>query len=502
VIAAAILVVAAVAPAASSPEGLHYGMPAPWVVVQPLRASTVVVQPFRAATVVVQPFRAGSGSSQAAQCDNWADCRTRALDAASRKEYEAFHDLAWRAVQLAPKQDPALLFLLARAQSLSGRPHDALVMLRRLSAAAVAREAIEDPDFERVRRLREWPELAALLAAPPGTPEAPEKPEAREKVALPEKAGTFDKVEKPEKAEKTEKSGEPEKAGLDEAPAKAEAKPVEPLFSEALTFASASFRPAALVYDAVSRRFIISDTDVSRLAVIDEFSHQLATLASGQSAGFGTVTALTIDPRAGDLWVASVDGSSGRDVPALHKLQLISGRVLKTFATDGTASGRFVDITVAADGTLHAAQEVGTVWRLTPNGGTLAPTLDVSHSRFTTITSSDRGVVYVGMAHRVMWITSSDSGRLTTADGDDLTDLAQIRWHRRSLVALQRAVDGSYSVIRLRLSRDGRSVAAVDVLDPSVRTPNPSAATIAGDVFYYLAETGGPELSIRRIVLR
>jgi hypothetical protein len=405
-------------------------------------------------------------------------------------------------VQLAPKQDPALLFLLARAQSLSGRPHDALVMLRRLSAA-VAREAIEDPDFERVRRLRDWPELAALLAASPGKPESPEKAESPGTSEAPGKSARPGKAEKPETSGKPEKSRDPEKAGLAEAPAEPEApKPVEPLFSEALTFASASFRPAALVYDAVSRRFIISDTDVSRLAVIDEFSHQVATLASGQSAGFGTVTALAIDPRAGDLWVASVDGSSGRDVPSLHKLQLISGRVLKTFATDGTASGRFVDIAVAGDGTLHAAQEVGTVWRLAPNGGTLAPTLDVSHSRFTTITNSDRGVVYVGMGHRVMWVTPSDSGRLTTPDGADLIDLAHIRWHRRSLVALQRAADGSYSVIRLRLSRDGRSVAAVDVLDPSVRTPNPSAATIAGDVFYYLAETGGPELAIRRIDLR
>ena len=43
-----------------------------------------------------------------------------------------FHDLAWRAVQKGKPNDPDLMLLLARAQSLSGRPGDALVMLGRI----------------------------------------------------------------------------------------------------------------------------------------------------------------------------------------------------------------------------------------------------------------------------------------------------------------------------------------------------------------------------------
>src|SRR5438876_12159828 len=65
-------------------------------------------------------------------CTEWRDCRQLALAAAERGEYETFHDLAWRAVQAGPPKDPALMYLLARAQSLSGRPHDALVTLQRL----------------------------------------------------------------------------------------------------------------------------------------------------------------------------------------------------------------------------------------------------------------------------------------------------------------------------------------------------------------------------------
>jgi hypothetical protein len=49
-----------------------------------------------------------------------AECRKLAPDAAA-PEYERFHDLAWRTLQTGPKNDPALMYLLARAQSLSGR---------------------------------------------------------------------------------------------------------------------------------------------------------------------------------------------------------------------------------------------------------------------------------------------------------------------------------------------------------------------------------------------
>ena len=70
-------------------------------------------------------------------CTEWRDCREMALAAADRGEYETFHDLAWRTVQTGPPKDPALMYLLARAQALSGRPHDALVMLRRLAEMGV-----------------------------------------------------------------------------------------------------------------------------------------------------------------------------------------------------------------------------------------------------------------------------------------------------------------------------------------------------------------------------
>jgi len=99
------------------------------------------------------------------ECREWHECRQLALDAFGRGEYETFHDLAWRSVQTGPPHDPDLMYLLARAQTLSGRPHDALVMLGRLAEMGVASDASTNDEFRGVRALRDWPQVEALIAA-------------------------------------------------------------------------------------------------------------------------------------------------------------------------------------------------------------------------------------------------------------------------------------------------------------------------------------------------
>ena len=124
-----------------------------------------------------------------AGCSDWQNCRTMALAAADRGEYETFHDLAWRAVQLGPPRDPSLMLLLARAQSLSGRPHDALVMLDRLVQMGVPSDADTNDDFARARQLPDWPTLAArierLRAPATAAPPAPPLPAAAPRGATP-----------------------------------------------------------------------------------------------------------------------------------------------------------------------------------------------------------------------------------------------------------------------------------------------------------------------------
>src|SRR5436309_3859264 len=115
-------------------------------------------------------------------CTEWHQCRELALAAADRGDYETFHDLAWRAVQTGPPKDPALMYLLARAQALSGRPHDALIMLQRLAEMGVPSDAATNDDFVRTRQLPGWPDVAASIErlshpdSRPPTPPAPVPP--------------------------------------------------------------------------------------------------------------------------------------------------------------------------------------------------------------------------------------------------------------------------------------------------------------------------------------
>src|SRR5438309_9768754 len=109
------------------------------------------------ATGTAEAVPTRSQSPRESDCVEWRACRQLALAAADRGEYETFHDLAWRSVQIGPPNDPALMYLLARAQSLSGRPHDALIMLQRLADLGVAPDADTNDDFRRTRQLPGWP---------------------------------------------------------------------------------------------------------------------------------------------------------------------------------------------------------------------------------------------------------------------------------------------------------------------------------------------------------
>src|SRR6187399_191612 len=110
-----------------------------------------------------------------AACVDAGECRRQSTEAAARGDVEQAHDLAWRAVQKGRPNDPDTMLVLARAQSLSGRPSDALVMLGRIVALGLKPDVATDPDFRRVRELPGWSEFEARLngAAAPFAPSAP-----------------------------------------------------------------------------------------------------------------------------------------------------------------------------------------------------------------------------------------------------------------------------------------------------------------------------------------
>src|SRR4051794_6480068 len=433
------------------------------------------------------------------ECKEWHECRQLALDAASRQDYETFHDLAWRAVQTGPKNDPALMYQLARAQSLSGRPGDALVMLPRLAQMGTKTDAATNDDFRRVRALPGW---AAFEAGADGLAHAPLS-------SLPATDQPKDSVANPVKPPVTVESA------VNAAP-----KPIEPRSAaasiapaESLRFTASTSTPAGMAYDAVSRRFIIGDRDARKLTVIDEFSQHVANLASAQSAGFGKIAALEIDSRQGNLWVvsgeAALTNNSATDPgpllmhPTLHKLQLISGRVLQSFAlADGLGSAGFADVAVTPDGTVLVLDNSGRrILRLRSKAADLEVAATLS-DRPSTIAPASDALAYVATADGVLVVDLSSRGvaALKAASGVDLARLSRLRWHKGSLIGIQES-NGSYRAIRLALDSTGRRATRQQILDASLPIADPTGATIAGGVLYCLTSGVGGEMVIRKIPL-
>ena len=420
------------------------------------------------------------------ECRAWQECRQLAEDAAVRQDFEAFHDLAWRAVQAGPKNDPALMYLLARAQSLSGRPGDALVMLQRMIGIGAAPDVSTD-DFRRVRALPQWESRLNAEGAGRTAPDATSggRADSRGTAVRGPKGTAGAEIAAPSRAAPAGASSAAPRGG-----------------DESLRFTTEPFTPAGLAYDAVSRRFVVGDRYARKLAVVDEFSHHVANLAGAETSGFGDIAALEIDPREGNLWVVSSDGAR----TTLHKLQLISGRRLSSYQVpEGLAPATFSDVAVAPGGTVLALDTAGhRVFRLRARAGATELAVTLPDSTPASIAPVDDAVAYVGHATGIWRVDlgARSTSPVRAGGRTNLAGLVRIRWHHGSLIGIQKDADGACRAVRIRLDDSGRTATSVDVLDPRLDTTDPTGATVAGGTLYYLSRGEGPEMVVKKIVLR
>lgn len=398
---------------------------------------------------------------QPSECPDVATCRQAALDAAGRGEFETFHDLAWRTVQKGRPNDPELMTLLARAQSLSGRPGDALVMLRRLAQMGVATDAAASDDFRRVRSLPGWPEIEALLRPSPSPPSVSVAPAA------------------------TKGTGPAPEPAPPERPPNPSAAPEE----DALPAPLASVQPAGLAYDAVSRRFIVGDRRANKLVIFDEVFKRATDMVAADSAGFFGLSAIEIDRRRGDLWVANSSAVRGA---SLHKLQLVSGRVLFELAVpQELGPTTFVDAAVLADGHLLLLDAQGRrLLGLWPAQRAFKRAAVVDVEGATSLAATGDRVAYV--AHREGVLRIDLSSGAATPLRDAPAGLLRIRAVRGGLIGVQTAGD-AHRIVRLRLDAAGKRVNRIDVLDQAMTMPDPSAmTTVEGSICYITSVNGSP----------
>ena len=448
-------------------------------------------------------------------------CSELALEARARGAYETFHDLAWRAVQTGRPNDPDLMYLLARAQALSGRRRDALVMLRRLAESGVVTDAATHEDFRRVRELPEWPYLAGLSARARPTPAASASPAAVAKPANPVEPAPAPPavVETPAAS-----AAKPAPAVVVTPPKTASALPAPPAVpsalrveradvEEAARFSTPPFVPGGVAYDAASRRLLFGDVTGRRLFVVGEGSDRTVDLVRADSAGFDDVTAIAVDAARGDLWVAS-SGTSGGG--ALHRLQLISGRALTRTAMPGDALMRLTDLAVTGDGTVVILDgATPRVFVRRPATATVTLLMPLTAPNPVSITVDDDGrVVYVAHGEGITRIdvSSRRATPLNAAKDITLAGFEFIRWHRDGLVGSQLQPDGSRGLVRLRLNRDRSAVSQATLIDdPPAGEGITSSATVSGDDLYYLVADGSgtktvgsplTDVRVKRVKLR
>ena len=178
-----------------------------------------------------------------------------------------------------------------------------------------------------------------------------------------------------------------------------------------LTFpASALCTTVGLAYDSVSGRFIVGDGQDRRLMVLGERSGRLDSLA-GVDAGFQEITAFEIDEQEGDLWVVSTLPES--KTSTVHKLQLISGRVLFSVPLpDEARPGRFTDVTVTPQSVFVLDGEGRRVYRLAKKGKSLDLAIRLAAPEVASLAVAQEGVAYVAYDAGVLKI---DLASRTTA---------------------------------------------------------------------------------------
>ena len=399
-------------------------------------------------------------------CSTLNECRTMALAAADQREYERFHDLSWRAVQLGPRNDPALMSMLARAQALSGRPHDALVMLDRLAGMGVAVET-DTEEFAVTRQLPGWAEISARieLARRTGTPIA----------ATPAPAA----------------AAPPPTAAPAAAPATTTPPTPASPPQEAIRLPTGAPAPRGFAYDAVSSRFLFGDRRGRKLVVVGEPSNRATDFVRADSAGFQDIVSLEIDEKRGDLWVLSAAPAGGAGT--LHKLQLVSGRPLKSFAVPPALEPvTLVDLSVTASGAVFVLDAAGAqLLVLRPGAAALERVAKFEAADAVSLSvDGDERVAYVAHGQGVLRIDlrARSVAPLTAPQSVSIDRVERMRWRARGLIAIQVAGDGSRSIVRLDLNPSGRAVTRATTLERPASTTKPISMTFSGEDSVYLAE--------------
>jgi streptogramin lyase len=276
--------------------------------------------------------------------------------------------------------------------------------------------------------------------------------------------------------------------------------------SEAARFSTDRSVVVGLAYDVVSRRILFADRIGRKLVVVGEGSNRPLDLVRADSAGFQEISAIEIDDRRGDLWVASSAGENGAGT--LHRLQLVSGRPLRSFRVppDGIPV-ELADVAITRAGTvlvLDAAS--GTILHLRPGAAALERLMHVDVTGPVSLAAgNEEGIAY--LAHRDgisrLDLRARSASTVSAPKNTSLAGLEQIRWHRTALIGISSEA-GSTRIVRFELNASERSVRRATTIEASAPLVARAAVTISGDDLLYLSPVvaGATEFVVYRVHLK
>lgn len=277
---------------------------------------------------------------------------------------------------------------------------------------------------------------------------------------------------------------------------------------EAGRFVSGAFAPGGLACDTVSKRFVFGDRPGRKLQIVAEGSDHATDLTRADVAGFLDVTALDIDTTNGNLWVATAE-NDGRGA-TLHRVQLISGRPLASFAVpESLVPAQPIDVAMAGSGAvlvLDSAQRRVLVLRpaateltvLASLGDIVPLSLTLGRRDAVAYVSHRDGVLAIDLRTRVV-------SPVTAPNTIALAGFDRLRRYGTGFVGLQTTADDASRLVRLTLGASGMAVTRLRVLDvmvPAGTAPMPMA--VCGDMLGFMqGEAAGEDTTwtIRRVRL-
>jgi hypothetical protein len=253
----------------------------------------------------------------------------------------------------------------------------------------------------------------------------------------------------------------------------------------------------AIAYDAVSQRFVVADESTNTLKIVSEASGHAVDLVSAGWAGNYQTTAIAIDPRRGDLWVAGVEGAQS----ALYRLQLVSGRRLETIvAPTDVGATSFAALSMSANSLFILDTAGRRVFSLAPGSQQLRVLASLPRDLDLLGLAETSTALYISHASGVMRIDISSHGQraLAAPKNTNVSGLHSLAWDDGVLYAVQQT-DGGVVTVRVRLNARGTAVVGVE----SVEVARSSAATLSGGVYHYLGDRpDGSGAAFRRLGAR